>query len=167
MINSLANVNKQSIFTQKNNEKKHTLNFVFLSPALFSTSTFIYFPCYFENTAHNTIPIYHLTTTKTPSIIFILLSDKNFAADFICEVSPFLLDFCRQTKSIQLWAKVYILADSNIIFTDFPENKFYHEQPYNSLHLFALLIITFCQNRHTSKNILIFLYICPRNKLLF
>ena len=33
-------------------------------------------------------------------------------ADFICDVSPFLLDFCRQTKSIQLWAKVYILADS-------------------------------------------------------
>jgi len=36
-------------------------------------------------------------------------------ADFICDVSPFLLDFCRQTKSIQLWAKVYILADSRYI----------------------------------------------------
>ena len=43
--------------------------------------------------------------------IKILQRNKN-RADFICEVSPFLLDFCRQTKSIQLWAKVYILADS-------------------------------------------------------
>ena len=46
--------------------------------------------------------------------IKIYLRHKN-KADFICEVSLFLLDFCRQTKLIQLWAKVYILADSRSI----------------------------------------------------
>lgn len=46
--------------------------------------------------------------------IKILLRHKN-RAGFICEVSPFLLDFSRQTKKIQLWAKVYILADSRSI----------------------------------------------------
>lgn len=51
----------------------------------------------------------------------LLLSDKNFTqnkirADFICEVSLFSLNFCRQTKLIQLWEKVYTLANSNNTF---------------------------------------------------